>query len=615
MGYIESGYVQMSVIAGWWQGGTEFASAARFLFSSESPSETYFVIIRNTTVNVLYNLFTVKAFKKNDSSDNQIIHASVTGIVWNEEWKNEPPAHLNQINVAHGDDTETPDFFRNTCTGSQMFGSIANFYVDKNVLTIPTNIPIFDATDCENQTKYHSTGDYSGAINGEELNFPNIDFHVYCEDYGQPVYVKWDIINDNDSLKKVKLVVREIVSNNEAENVREYVKEKNSSLSFGVPVAPLLGYVSYIINCSTVENNDGSNVEGSVQLNSTLTGGNLTGNVGIARSLNGKNSLTLHLNEEVPEDTGYESDEDVSEPTDTDDYKEFDSLLVKNYKLSEVQLNRLGAFLWGNNDIVDQLKKITQTVLDCILNLKLIPHNANVVGTRDLKIGNITPENLTCEEISRCDKVDVGIIAIPTKFGDFMDFPPYTQIYLYLPFLGNVDISSFRLCGKKIKLTYSIDNVTGDLIYTLYQNVGGYYNQISMWSVNVGIDIPLSAINQSMLYSGILSGAMSGSLKNLATNTVYNALTSNIEVSTIGKNSSSATSLTSNIAFITIYTSNRNIPSTFGKDFGFCCNLTKKIGSLKGFTICENPKLNGVPCLESEKEELYRILTTGFYAT
>ena len=45
------------------------------------------------------------------------------------------------------------------------------------------------------------------------------------------------------------------------------------------------------------------------------------------------------------------------------------------------------------------------------------------------------------------------------------------------------------------------------------------------------------------------------------------------------------------------------------------CNLSKTIGSLKGFTICDaNIDLKGITATEQEKQEISSILSSGFFA-
>ena len=55
--------------------------------------------------------------------------------------------------------------------------------------------------------------------------------------------------------------------------------------------------------------------------------------------------------------------------------------------------------------------------------------------------------------------------------------------------------------------------------------------------------------------------------------------------------------------------------SQFNHTKGKMCNLSKTIGSLKGFTICDaNIDLKGIAATEQEKQEISNILSSGFFA-
>ena len=53
----------------------------------------------------------------------------------------------------------------------------------------------------------------------------------------------------------------------------------------------------------------------------------------------------------------------------------------------------------------------------------------------------------------------------------------------------------------------------------------------------------------------------------------------------------------------------------FNHTRGRMCNLSKKIGNLNGFTICDSHvDLSGIVATDAEKDEIIKILSSGFFA-
>ena len=94
--------------------------------------------------------------------------------------------------------------------------------------------------------------------------------------------------------------------------------------------------------------------------------------------------------------------------------------------------------------------------------------------------------------------LDFGTITISKKFNNFIDYEPYTRLYLYLPFKGYIDLDNSVVLGKTLKINYVIDLSSGRS--TIYIDVleNGTYRTIYTENCIIGIDIPTSNINGNM---------------------------------------------------------------------------------------------------------------------
>lgn len=111
--------------------------------------------------------------------------------------------------------------------------------------------------------------------------------------------------------------------------------------------------------------------------------------------------------------------------------------------------------------------------------------------------------------------IDMGGVQIPT--GDsFLDYAPYTNYELYLPFLGFVKLDTDLITGKYLNVQYAIDLHTG--IATAYIQVkpaigspDSEYVIIDVKEMKIGIEIPIcggamAEVAKSMLTTGVKAG-------------------------------------------------------------------------------------------------------------
>ena len=314
-------------------------------------------------------------------------------------------------------------------------------------------------------------------------------------------------------------------------------------------------------------------------------------------------------------DDGYKDDTDKGEEDITDGASNSVGVLTTTYAMTIERLNQLGGFLWGAN-IFDEFSLVNSNPIENIISCKNIP--ISLSGTDEIiHLGNVDTGTNGAKVSSNFSTLNVGQIALPTKYNSFLDFAPYTKITIYLPYIGFKEIDATIAIGKALKVAYVADVITGGCIAQIFINGVRFYE----FSGEMGVDIPITASNRAQVEASYISNAV-GMGASLASGNITGAVDSVLASATAKYNYSSTDTPNPNCVasvnrtcYVIIERPTYQELSQFNHTKGKMCNLSKTIGSLKGFTICDaNIDLKGITATEQEKQEISSILSTGFFA-
>lgn len=206
----------------------------------------------------------------------------------------------------------------------------------------------------------------------------------------------------------------------------------------------------------------------------------------------------------------------------------------------------------------------------------------------------------------------------------FLDYDGYTNISLYLPYLGVVNLPTKTVQKTTLSVFYAVDVPSMQLKYTVKSNGLIVHEQV----VQFGDEVPISlssglqgVTNTMSAVTGLASdvallGTMGGGKKAIAStlvHTVANAHTTTDGI-TVQGNSSGVMGKWGSLRCALIVTkpiSKR--PSNYAKIKGNLICDTYKLSALKGLTICENPRITfttGKPT-GNEVDEIYNLLEKG----
>ena len=107
-------------------------------------------------------------------------------------------------------------------------------------------------------------------------------------------------------------------------------------------------------------------------------------------------------------------------------------------------------------------------------------------------------------------------VNIPWQASDYRRRSPYTEVYLYLPYIGMTRLSSENLSNAtSLSISYCVGLRDGDLIVTVTSNTGEILGQYS-GNVAASVPIGMSNINPAKAAQSILTAAASAIEGNIA---------------------------------------------------------------------------------------------------
>ena len=315
------------------------------------------------------------------------------------------------------------------------------------------------------------------------------------------------------------------------------------------------------------------------------------------------------------DDDEYSDDNDNDEnDNDTSDVSSGIGVLTTTFKMTKDRLQQLGRFLWGSN-IFDNFSLICNNPIENIISCKSIPLSLNGT-TQKIILGNVDTGVNGDKVSNNFTKQNIGSIPITEKYHNFLDYAPYTNVIIYLPYVGFKELDTNLVMGKTLSISYTVDIITGGCLCQIKSNNVKLYE----FNGNIGIDIPITASNRAQVEAGYISSGI-GIASSVASGNIVGAVTSLINsaesqyhyASTSSPNPMCVAS-TNRTCYVILDRPTYQTLKSFNHTRGKKCYLTKTINTLKGYTICdEHIDLSGIMATDSEKEELIKILSSGFF--
>lgn len=284
--------------------------------------------------------------------------------------------------------------------------------------------------------------------------------------------------------------------------------------------------------------------------------------------------------------------------------------------LEQIQL--LAQFMWTTDlTNIDTWKRLVANPIELILGLSLFPFDMTPDGHEPLTIGIINSRIETNYRDSQFFDIDCGTIDLEEYYGAFLDYAPYTELDIYLPYIGVRTINVNDVMPKTLHLRYRIDLVTGSCVAMLKADNSVFYH----FSGSCAIQIPVTTYQMQDMIKSAISAATS-IIGGIATGGVAGALAAvsgtSSAVASAGQHASRSGAIGSAAGFLSvqkpylIITRPRQaVPASQNTFTGYPAFITAELGELSGYTEIEMVHLHDVPATSEELDEIERLLTEG----
>lgn len=309
-----------------------------------------------------------------------------------------------------------------------------------------------------------------------------------------------------------------------------------------------------------------------------------------------------------------ESD-DITEPG-TPSISVTDSGFVDLYTPSVGQMRSLYNYLWSNSFDLDNFKKMFSDPMEAILGFSALPFTISAGASHTVKLGNVDTGISMPIVASQYKTIDCGSINIPEYWGSYLDFNPYTEIEIYLPYIGSRSLDTDEVMGRSVNVTYKIDVVSGGCVALIKIDGSVRYT----YSGACAVQMPINRYNFDAVISGaiqigasIVGGIATGGIgAGVAVASVANAvMKTKTHVEKTGSMGGSAGIMGVQKPYITIKRPNPCIPYGQNEVQGYPSFIYETLGSLSGFTKVSDIFLDNINATDAEKDEILTLLKGG----
>ena len=307
---------------------------------------------------------------------------------------------------------------------------------------------------------------------------------------------------------------------------------------------------------------------------------------------------------------------------------------LRAYEISGANLVNFASCLYGSN-LEGMIGSAFLKPMDYVIALNVFPCHPDVgtsthvyVGRWPCSAGNLGADVYGEPLTNQFSHEDFGTVNVFENWGNFLDYQN-TQISLYLPFIGTVDISPSEVMNGSVHVDYQIDFFTGMCVANVLctKNISIPHKGIPItvpqyalhtYQGNCAIQIPVSSTSYGSMIGSLINGAISGlsgnvvGLASSVADAAMNFMTP--QVSSKGSISANAGFCSCRYPYLTVTRPVPNIPASYQEVNGYPSYVDHTLGSCSGLCVCDNIKLQGISgATESEMNRIIQMCKEGVY--
>ena len=285
------------------------------------------------------------------------------------------------------------------------------------------------------------------------------------------------------------------------------------------------------------------------------------------------------------------------------------------------QLRDLAQFMWNADPLkIDFWKKMIANPIDLILGLQLLPFTVDTeTNPARVTLGIVDSGIDMYYTDVQFHEIDCGELDLSEYWGAFLDYAPYTDISIYLPFIGVRPLNINDCMPKTIHVKYYVDIVTGTCVALIKCGSSLFYH----FSGSCAAQVPITSGQAQQLFGKALSLA-TGIAAAAATGGIAGALAATVGASSTvasaggmvgadrsGSLTGTAGFMDSQTPYLIISRPRQAVPDGQNELTGYPSFITTVMSELTGYTEIQVTHLHNMSCTDVEIAEIIRLLGEG----
>lgn len=302
-----------------------------------------------------------------------------------------------------------------------------------------------------------------------------------------------------------------------------------------------------------------------------------------------------------------------------------DTGFINIYNPTIAEIYRFSGYLWGIDFDLDNFKKLYNSPEECIVGCMLNYATPTVFETpSQVKLGNVLLTGQTMHALSRqFATVDCGSLSVTEYWGNALDYEPFTELSIYLPFVGIVPLKNNEIMNGTISVKYYVDFLSGACVAMVKTVRGNLSAIIGIYNGKCGIEIPWTSSNKAQYAvslastaSTLATGLMTGG-GNIASSIGTGLATANDLASTQmhvqrgGAIQADFGAMSIKKPYLIITRPTQSLADKYNNYNGYPSNITAKLSDLTGYTRVQSIQLTGVSANDTELQEIDELLKSG----
>lgn len=316
----------------------------------------------------------------------------------------------------------------------------------------------------------------------------------------------------------------------------------------------------------------------------------------------------------TPPDTGSGSSPTVITPTGSA------SSLWAVYNPTQAQVNAFGAWLWSS-DLVEQIKKLFNDPMQAIIGIHKVFATPATGAAQNIKCGYIDSGISAAVVTNQYTDINCGTVNLREYFGNVFDYRPYTDVSLFLPFIGIVRLDVSDIMRSNVEVIYHVDVITGACLAEVKVHRDGEHSVLYTYAGSAIVSYPISSGSYASAVTGVLSiaGGIAGTILSggaaapAIMGGVMGATHLHSDVQKSGGFSGSAGAMGGKKPYLIISRPQTNMADGFNKFEGKPTYATVTLSDCTGFTKVKTCHIEGLSATEDELTMIMTALTGGVF--